>query len=100
MLKKYKKNHIKSKLQPICLKLGTTIVHDIPNKLMYITGCYGNVFLTFSIATVLLMEKVLSNHIFSESVRLEGHYGEISKTGSDVIFDVLHSNSVIIGKSP
>ena len=43
MCNNYKKNHIKSKLQSIGLRLGTIIVHDMPNKMMYIWRCYGNV---------------------------------------------------------
>ena len=94
-LKKIQKNHIKSKLQSIGLRLGTIIVHDMPNKMMYISGCNSNVFLTFSLATVLFFEKVLSNHIYSESVRLDGHYGENFQTGSD-IFSLVTIENVLI----
>ena len=41
-------------------------------------------FLASSLATMLFLEKVLSNHIYSESVRLEGHYGDKFETGSDI----------------
>ena len=45
--------------------------------------------------SVIFFEKVLSNHIYSESVRLDGHYGENFQTGSD-IFSLVTIEKVLI----